>query len=280
MLTFGVKRRTVCVSLHRNVKKSLICNYKGFTIFEVMIVLVVNMSLFVAVVVFLGGRQARTEFTQSARDFESRLQTTANEVLNGYYQNDFQCTATEGNPASSPQINPLQSGETGTNKGCIFIGRVFTPRIDSLDTTVLVGRQFSTPGKPIESLDEAHAVHVNSITNSVYRLKFNMKIISISEFLNPAVAIGSFGFLSDVTGVTGGSGTTVKLYKIINTPILNGTDADYFAAMDNPANFQLLPGGIRICVEGGSGQRGQITIGTDESQTTTNVAIDAGGICG
>lgn len=128
---------------------------RGYTIVETMIFLAVSGAMFVSAMALVNGRQARTEFTTTVRNFEAVLADIANDVSNGYYTNatenakQLSCSATSTN---IDNINPpviitsTTTNKQGTNTGCLFIGKAvqFGAEGDKerFTTLTLVGRQY------------------------------------------------------------------------------------------------------------------------------------------
>src|SRR5579864_9164793 len=92
----------------------------GFTITEVMAVLVVTSLIFLSSIAIISQQQNRTEFATSVQDFQTRMQQTIDDVINGYYpsNSDFTCAVKAGTLT-------VVAGNTakGANQGCIYIGK-------------------------------------------------------------------------------------------------------------------------------------------------------------
>ena len=118
----------------------------GFTIVEVLIVLVVTSALLVSAVLLVGGRQNRTQFMTGINSFQQELQQVINETASGYYpsRGDFVCS---GNATGAPTFTSVGAGsaQQGTNGGCIFLGKVVAFGTDTdkskLGIVPIVGNQ-------------------------------------------------------------------------------------------------------------------------------------------
>lgn len=250
---------------------------RGFTIIEVLLVLTVNATLFAVIVVFLNGRQARTEFTQSARYLESKISTTANNVQNGSYENNFFCSA-PADPLAAPVISSVVSGETGTNKGCIYLGTIIIPYTNGTSEYALIGRQYGLPGVPATSFAEAHAVYAPSTENG-FKMKFDAEITGIFRRNATNDPVGAIAFINPVLG--NGAGSTIPLLYSISdmSPIKTTKTPPDETIVNNPTKYEYIPEGISICIKGGQGQHSELTVGTSASSLATNVTIDEDGIC-
>lgn len=249
---------------------------RGFTIIEVLLVLTVNATLFTVIVVFLNGRQARTEFAQSVRYLESKTSTIANNVLNGSYENNFFCSS-PADPQSAPIISPVVLGETGSNKGCIFLGTIIIPYRNGISEYALVGRQYGLPGVPVEGLSEAHAVYVPSSQNE-FNMKFGSEITGVYRRNTTRDPVGAVAFIKPVQG---SSGSTMPLVYFISDllPIQTTNTLPNEIVVNDPTKYQYLPEGISICIGGGRDQHAELIIGSSSSSLAANVTIDEEGVC-
>lgn len=121
----------------------------GYTILETLIFLAVSALLFVTAMVFIGGRQGRTDFVASVRSLETQLRDLSNDVSTGLYSNltttggRIGCTAT----GSSITFTTVSDDRQGSNRGCIFMGQALqlspsgTAR-KQYSVIPLAGRQF------------------------------------------------------------------------------------------------------------------------------------------
>jgi len=260
----------------------------GYTILEVMIVLVVTAALFAAVAALLSGKQATTEFNQAVRDYESKVQSVASQVAAGFYTTgSFNCNGDNtGNPVTFSRTVPINAA--GANISCLFMGKMMTAGTTSSDIFTMAGRQYktSTTSGDVVTIDDAKPVAVYDPGNSVdvtesFTYKFGLTIKNVYT-INGNVSTGGFGFLIELGGgtaagspVTGSRG--VLLYSLANNSAPNvadrGTNAARFGVV---ANLALAPGGIRICLTDGGTHKAEITVGANGSQTSTEVTIDAG----
>jgi type II secretory pathway pseudopilin PulG len=103
----------------------------GYTIIEAMLFLAISGILFVAVSAGFSGQQAKAQFQQSARDFQSTVNDLANDVSTGTYQNNgnFSCTATS---TSGPTLSGTGQAQ-GTNDGCIYVGEFVALTLNQSD---------------------------------------------------------------------------------------------------------------------------------------------------
>ena len=256
----------------------------GYTILEVMIVLVVTTALFVGVVSLLGGRSQQTETTQAVRDFESKLQNIASDVANGYYPNGFTCTADSG--GSAIVLNATAIGG-GTNVGCIFLGKVLA--LDTADTDIItvVGRQFtsSIASTDVSTLAEAKPVAVarsgGPDVTDTYIHKYSLQVTKMVQLSDNTTNVGAIAFITQLSGGIGGSspvtgGRSTLLYGMAGASPNSDSVVTTAGKIDATSSLYALPDGVRICLKGGNGQRAEITVGAGGNQTSTFVSIDNG----
>ncbi len=249
----------------------------GYTILEVMIVLAVTGSLFFSAALMLGGRQAQTEFSQSARDYESKIQSVVSEVTQGYYPS-VSCLA----PASGKVQVPSGASSTGASTGCIFLGKVMNMHTNATDIITVLGRQFSSGTVDVKTLNEALPVKVANPSVDVtenYIHKYNLRPIRILS-LGDAGTYQAFGFMHQLAGGasiysasdTGSRG--ILLYAIAGDAS-NNTSTSQSITIDETTLVRQASG-IRICLEGGNGKRAEITVGARGTETATDVLLDTG----
>lgn len=182
----------------------------GYTISEVMIFLAVSTALFVLVASQINGQQTKSDFTQTARNFESRIQDLANDVSTGYYNNNnnFSCTAS---PGTTPSINPPVAGQTqGSNTGCILVGQLIRMAPDSptFDIVPLAGTQKTNAGgqiREVQDIFEANPVAIDpaSVTETIgYGAIIKKITYNIGAFPLPAFGVA----LITTFGLQGGGG--------------------------------------------------------------------------
>jgi type II secretory pathway pseudopilin PulG len=131
----------------------------GFTIVETMIVLAVTGGMLIIAVMFVSGRQNRTEFQTSINDLQQQLQQIINETNSGHYNNngDFSCNGTGALVTLSGGSN-----SQGSNAGCIFMGNAIqfgTGTSGNLPSQLgiipIVGKQYATGTQPVQIVDDA-----------------------------------------------------------------------------------------------------------------------------
>jgi len=253
----------------------------GYTIIEVLVVLAVTGALFVSAAILFNGKQGRTEFSQSMRDFESKLQTVANEVSTGFYVTGFTCKA---NGSGQVKVTSPVASE-GANEGCIFLGKAVHSDGDQLDTYTVVGKQYiGSSTDDVVTIDDAKPVAVSQyssgnspdVTNT-YQNKWGMKVTAIKEAdsNNP---IGTFAFISELGGGVGASSPVtgsrgVVLYSIKNSRMTDSPNS-VVGDIERPTLYKVEQEGVKICVTGANRQIGEIDLGTHDSQTGTEVLID------
>ena len=262
----------------------------GYTILEVMIVMMVTSALFIATAATMSGKQERSEFLTGIRSLESSIQTVASEVSAGHYQNGYQCTASGG---SKPNVDTANATNgPGSNTGCIFLGKVmhfgFNNGLDYNVYTV-VGRREASTGGAATSLDEAQPVVVEGTGNSpdltdYKKTDWGISVTRVIVKGSPDIDVGSIGFLNQLTGdIAGGNPATgsrsLKLIGVTGTTISPATSKSATVLeieATTPTQMIDAPDGLVMCVTGRNNQKGEINIGGVRGRSTTNVLIDDG----
>jgi type II secretory pathway pseudopilin PulG len=138
----------------------------GFTIVETMIVLAVSAALAIMSLVYVAGRQNRTQFTVAVTGEKQYIEQTINETLNGFYPHTHKFTCNGSRSAAAPTFSGIDSAATvqGGNSGCTFLGKALAFGAGNSSTVAvypLIGnQQFTTGGttRDVESFTEAAPV--------------------------------------------------------------------------------------------------------------------------
>lgn len=269
----------------------------GYTIVETLIFLAVSAALFVAAMFLIGGQQNKAQFVNVVRDFETRLTDIANDVSTGYYETvpGMKC---EFGPQGPTFL--ATGGDLGTNKGCIFVGKVVKfgsiyPTVESSKYTVLTmaGNRTTTLNGPTavssigESLPKVIALPLPDITFETVNFGYGATIERVT-YNNGSDAAGAIGFFTTFQGsplkkdsgsrqvttlpynsvVFGDNATNTqnKLNNIMSVPII-GTDYSSSSLPTNPS------GGVTVCIRsGGTKQYALIKLGVGGSNSTTVVS--------
>lgn len=282
----------------------------GFTIIEVMIVLVVSSGLFIAAAVLISGRQNQTSFDQAVRQIQAEIQQTINDVAVGYFPDtNFRCSASPSGPALS---GGASSGQ-GTNSGCIFLGKAMqfklagtTPeqfavysiaglqQLAGNETTSLAearpkviapgSAEVSTPGFP--DLTVIGKLEGGLTTNT------NTPVVRGMWFNNggPKVPIGSVAFISSLASYDLSGGIKPGSQQVIVYPVggsaldvtkTQGVDAINAVQFRNPAQSPPDPSdGVSICfASGGTDQSALIKIGGSKRSLSVTLKIMKGTVC-
>lgn len=280
----------------------------GFTIVETLIVLAITGAMFLSAVVMISGRQAATQFSQGIRDVEAQVRQTMGEVSSGYYPSGQAISCTSTAPDGGPLIRASGSfvNTQGTNKDCIFIGRVLHFAVANIDNTPtdpqvyniytlvgirtleeLTGSEGLQPAKP-RLLARETGEPANATPDTMFdskKLPYGLEVVDMYHGANPADTakkIAAIGFTSSL-GNLGGADTSqqVNLLAIPNT-LLNMSKGDGVAIInDNVATGILNPeGGVHICLKsGGTKQSALISMGGQARQGDVVVTVKDSGNC-
>jgi Tfp pilus assembly protein PilE len=99
---------------------------RGYTVFEVMVVLAVTSVIFFTATLVFSDRQSRTQFNQAMYDLQSRFQAYANQVSTGTFPGTtlYDCEiANSGNPEYNRPILRVGGGAQSTDQDCLYLGK-------------------------------------------------------------------------------------------------------------------------------------------------------------
>lgn len=132
---------------------------RGYTVVEVLIFLAVTSILGVSAMTLINGQQRKTEFAQTAREFDSTIRDIINDVSTGYYPNTDKVKCESVPLGSGVQLSEVATSR-GTNSACIFIGRViqFAPASSNrsgIRVHTVAGQRRTAVGKEVINIMEA-----------------------------------------------------------------------------------------------------------------------------
>lgn len=252
----------------------------GYTLVEVLIVLGVTTAMFVTIMVYFSGRSARVEFTQAVRNYETKLQNVINEVESGQYQSDRNCSV----GGSGPPSFSGGGGESGTNRDCIFAGKMFMTKSEDTDIVTFVGRR-RTPGtdpKDVSTIYEARPVADASVTTN-FGHSYDLEVTRVVRLSDNVTGVAAFGFFVQFAGNNAlGGGKLAQLYGLVGTTVPTNTNTES-NKIRNPGTLNdltALPDGLAVCVRGQNSQEAIIRIGLNGSQTSITSELDTQNIVG
>ncbi len=272
------------------------CFESGYTITEVLIFLAISSALAVTVLISLSGQQRRTEFSQSSREAESKINDIMNDFVTGFSPAiGTNCTA---GAAGGPPTFSGGTNEQGTNYGCTYIGKViqFSPdgNADRMRIFTVVGRQFKPGGiLPIENIIQARpkvAVTATEVSAFGYGLAVgNVTAINQAGTPQPIGAVGFFSSFAKIDSIgpankvaSGSQSTTIIP---IPTTVLGQDEAQAIAAIENIVSYtyaQLQAGFIgkpvQICLLDNN-QRALLDIGDNNQRAATKLTIENASTC-
>lgn len=274
---------------------------QGYTLLEVMIVLAVSGGLLVAAMALISGQRQKTEFSQAIREIESQIQDVINDVATGYYANtgNFQCDRVVVGSVERPRLQTAASSAQGTNRDCVFIGRVMQFGVASSNSEqfniynvvglrqALSGGSYGNSQTLTQARPTAMAPGTGVTANypdstEVKKLQYGLTINSIRVGNQDIGAIGFFGSLTP-GGSSGGNlvsgAQTVELVPVPTTA-LNMTASSTVDAINrlDSSNPTINPSqGVVLCFQsGGTNEYGRITIGSNARRLTTTLQIGRG----
>jgi len=204
---------------------------RGYTIVEVMMFLAITGVLFVVAMVAISGQQAKADFQQGVRDFQSRMDDFINDVPTGYFpQTDATCSSSAG---GVPSITPANSGNQGTNSDCIFLGKVlhFTDDDSEVKVYSVVGNRLTTQGNEVDGFDNAKPT-TSSVLTETYTTKGGVKP---SDFkIDPTgTNYNAIGFFNKFAGSAGGGDSQASGLTVIPLSMDTGNFVNKIEAIDD-----------------------------------------------
>lgn len=273
---------------------------RGYTIFEVMIVLAVTSVLFISAVAVFSGRRQKTEFAQFMYDLQSKVQHYANEVSTGSFPatSGLGCQKTSTASGPRPQLIASTQGQS-TSQDCLYIGRAIqaVPGSDTLYIYSVLGLRDkydssgNDTGEAVTSLADAQP--------DVAYQGSNYKLMDTYSLLN-GVTVQSSKYYT--TSVTSQSAELLQLYTTFQRTSANsqamtaytipglstipnptGTTVDVnmkkCLELQSPCDSPTRVGdlGWKLCVKdsGPGGQQGELTVLSTTTGITTKLTIGA-----
>jgi Tfp pilus assembly protein FimT len=251
----------------------------GFTIVETLIFLAVSGVMFVSAMLVVGGQQARTEFRQSAGEFQALIDDTANDVATGYYLNNGGRVC--GNWAGVPFIW-TGTAQQGTQQGCIMMGRVIQFGHEGDNTKVArynVAGVRQKDGRLVQTLVDAQP---DIYAPQVSQLLSGMSVASAYYQQSPSSArlpIGGIAILSSLAEYSTTGGLTSGLSRVELVPMTAqgvGASQSDFTTSNKALLREISPGpvvnpsgGFTVCLDsGGTDQHIVLRFGVGGSAAT------------
>lgn len=219
----------------------------GFTIVETLIVLAVTSAMFLIAMLAFRGQHDRTQFNQSIRDTQSKIQDVANDVTAGYFPQVDGWSCQRGDGVNKPEVVTSSGSTQGTNQQCIFVGKAIhfgvaddecSDNCTELHIVTMIGNRkvtTATGTKDVENLEEANlaAASADSPYNESYTLLYGMGVSRVvdgdGKNLSGVAVLSSLGNYNSSGDAVAGSQTST-MYGIPGTL---GTSA---AAFEDAAN--------------------------------------------
>ncbi len=253
----------------------------GFTIIEVMLVIVVSGALLVSALSTIQQNKRHVEFSQSVRDLESQLNDVINDIPTGYFlsNTNLRCRVTGNN---RPQISNASGSSLGSNNDCIYVGKVlqFLPNGNNARLYIynLAGRRRTPSGNTATTLTDAKPVAVYTPTLDTiksYRLQNGLTIKKVFN-ADDGTTYGSLGIISNISGTTNTTGESNKVGGLAMTPFSGANKSTTVARVNtlSDTNFDIATKGIVICLINGYNEKGSITVGANGSPSLKLATTD------
>lgn len=271
---------------------------RGYTILEVMIFIAISATIFVGAIKAIGGRQEQVQFSQAVREFEAKIRDIANDVVTGYYPTNP--TVTCEYSAGKSRIVKTTDGSLGTNKTCIYIGKVIQFHPDSaknrIDIYTMAGLRYEdqiemTPSTSIAKADPVPVALPGSDPDFTdptesYTLLYGLEVKKVIRPIDPAPA--QYGALAIMTnfGASGISDNQIAQVGGIVKSTLGGSESSTISLLDKLTDDPSQAGkegylekntsqGIVIClIDGSSGKEASVLFGVSGA-IVTKLDIDS-----
>ncbi len=283
----------------------------GFTLLEVMIFVAVSGFIFVFAVGSITSQQRRVQFSQSTREFESKILDIINDVSTGYYPMNDLIGCSAGGAGQRPTLSSAGGTEMGTNSACLNIGKAMQLR-PVVDTTQqesnfyvynLIGRRYAgdaDDGVTVKNLADAKplAATLNTINDAVEyaELRYGLKVTRVysGSDLSNVREYGTIAFVSNFEGSPVGNspassqGQTIRVGGIVDTstdPADHTKDEAVSIVINNLTDDNSLQGttgyfemydpttGIVICLEDMYERKASLQIGKN-GKASTELKVD------
>jgi prepilin-type N-terminal cleavage/methylation domain-containing protein len=255
----------------------------GYTIIEVMIVLVISGLMFLIASSFIGGKSQTTAFTEGVNEFASQIQNTIQQVTNGQYSDiPLNCSLIGGaDPLATISIPPVGSNSQGTNAGCVFLGKMLVfSGAGSPDYSVvsLAGGQLN-PG-----------YFINGITATSAQLLIDSDPTIIHALTTPHTVPQQINIMGTTVTDLSGATSTDSIYNFgfiqsLGTPDGNGNfqpGAQPISIVYSPINSNSNISGtldyarsVTVCLSDGTqpgSHQANVTMGTSGDKFGVSVA--------
>lgn len=253
----------------------------GYTIVEVLLVLAVTGTMLLGAAVMLRGQQGNTQFQQTMRDIDSKLQATAKSVGNSLFpdSSSYKCAVQADGAGVRRPVLEAAPGGLGTNKDCIYIGRAVQVVKNSSTINVynVLGVRKTASGGTVTTLAESNptpAISEGADLTESYLPPANAARLKSATYVNLAgqtvnTAAEMAGFFYNLDGASSsGQQLLAKVYRLETDPGSPKTgvaacvqlDAScvneglknwllcYQSAFNNQTaqiNIEILPAGVR-----------------------------------
>lgn len=268
-------------------------NRAGYTIVELLIVMAVTSVTAVTAFTVVRGQQSRNEFSQSVRDFESKINDVANDVAKGYFPNNGNrpiCSVSNAgiNFVAPPGGSP--GPQQGSSNDCVFAGKAleFNPSGDDTRIRVLTiaARRRTRDNKTITSLANLQNEDMRSMDGQEedLRLQHGLRVKSVrydsSNGNNAVVFLSGFANRPNAGASLTGAPETDLYWMASELTNPSQCTGGLATALRRPVCY-VAPStavddrGIIICVEHGTGGRtARFNLGQNGRQMTTTTTID------
>lgn len=265
----------------------------GYTIIEVLLFVAISGFMFVVAAIFINGKQANAEFKQSVNSANTLVNTTINDVTNGFYPpaQNTKCDTSSGRP----KLTTGGGVEQGANLSCVFMGKVIQFGVEGsggrgLYIYTVMGCQFAACDNPSLSLTLPPVAATFSQSNPTaawnpvdltdkQTTQWGLQITRFYEVrANNYYDIGGIGFFSSFGSFDSSnnlkSGAQTVIVAGVPGSAIGQSEAIFAPLIQNIVVADSAPHYV-ICLDSGRGQKASITIGggNNGQQLTTSVSI-------
>lgn len=248
---------------------------RAFTIIEVVLFIALSSFLFIVIFSRINNSINKSQFTEAARDLQTKLQLTYSEVSNGISDGAVnECFLSGGDTLSFPT-----SADTtlGNDEDCVLLGKVITFYSDQMTTESLVGLRLdssefgsnSEAGLVAKSYPVLYKDPSGSRVPFVTKYRWNKKVESVTVNGTRVNASGANPVSSIAFMRSPKSGAMLAMAYVSTSRVdYSSSSNDYSENAD-----VLYRPDIQVCMDEGGGEAAILTIGEGTDSAKIGVEV-------
>lgn len=199
----------------------------GYTIFESLIVLAVTGAMLTFVVVAFGGQQRKTQFNQSMRDLESKINDVINDVTIGYYPTPSSTKKCEIDGFGFPNITNGPNTQ-GTSDKCAYVGKAIHFGVGSMKIHSLVGLNITSAA---DALHTTRPIVDTGVTED-YSYQYGLELYSIKKLSDASENNGSMALMVVASSVKPVGGDATGVQNVVSMMSSSSKPCSYIVGCD------------------------------------------------